>query len=150
MYLHIFPLHGILAFMIFCSFSTISFHFYVVRNIWKHGSTNVLRTMCSCFLDLMHARVLVWSQLPYFWWEGAIAPSFIIPTIPKNTTTPMDDVATPTYIAPVKLPVASREEVRQRQKKRGERHKKSLNRGRKKVKRENKRELPILQSRLVS
>lgn len=62
----------------------------------------------------------------------------------------MDDVATPTYIAAVILPVASREEVRQRQKKRGERHKKSLNRGRKEVKRENKRELPILQSRLVS
>jgi hypothetical protein len=38
--------------------------------------------------------------------EGAIAPSFIIPTIVKNTTTPMDDVATPTYIAAVILPVA--------------------------------------------
>jgi hypothetical protein len=51
----------------------------------------------------------------------------------------MDDVATPTYIGAVILHVASREEVRQRQKKRGERHKKSLNRGRKEVKRDKKK-----------
>lgn len=62
----------------------------------------------------------------------------------------MDDEASPTYIAAVILPVASREEARERQKKRGERHKKGLNRGRKEVKRKKKRELPILQSRLVS
>jgi hypothetical protein len=43
----------------------------------------------------------------------------------------MDDVASPTYIAAVILPVASREEARERQKK-------GLNRGRKEVKRKKK------------
>jgi len=72
--------------MIFCNILAIFSQFCVVGSIWKRGSTNPLKLMCSCFLHWMSAMVLAWSKLPCLWQEGLAIPTSIIPPIVEVAT----------------------------------------------------------------